>query len=237
MILCKKNIPTHVAIIMDGNGRWAKLRDKSRVFGHRRGVKSLKEIIDFSIKYKLKILTLYAFSTENWSRPYIEVYELMRLFNFSIKNQMYILNNKNVCVKIIGDRNRLSLKLCKNISKIEILTQNNTGLKLNIAINYGGKWDIINSVKKIINDIDKKIININNISEKKFVNYLCLGNLPSVDLLIRTGGEKRISNFLLWQIAYSELFFSDILWPDFKYTDLLNILNSFSKRKRRFGNV
>ncbi len=237
MILYIKNIPKHVAIIMDGNGRWAKLRGKSRIFGHKVGVRSLKKIIDFSISFKLNILTLYAFSTENWSRPYFEVLELMKLFNFSINNQMNNLHKNNVCVKIIGDRNKLPLNLCKNINKIEYLTKHNNGLKLNIAINYGGKWDIIYSIKKIFNNIKNNLFNINEINEEKFSKYLCLSNLHPVDLLIRTGGEKRISNFLLWQIAYSELFFTDILWPDFKYTDFLFILNDFSKRKRRFGKI
>ncbi len=232
-----KNIPKHIAIIMDGNGRWAEKKGKSRIIGHRYGVLSLKKIINFSINYKLNILTLYAFSIENWSRPYLEVYELMKLFTISIRNVMYELHKKNVCVKIIGNRNRLPYKLKININKIESLTKDNKGLKLNIAINYSGKWDIITCIKKIFFKIENNLIKSNQINENIIVENLCLGYLPDIDLLIRTGGEKRISNFFLWKIAYSELFFTDILWPDFECSDFLEILNNFSKRKRKFGNI
>ncbi len=232
-----KKKPFHIAIIMDGNGRWAQKRGKSRIIGHRYGALSLKKIINFSIKKKINILTLYAFSTENWSRPYLEVLELMKLFTFSIKNFMYELHEKNVCVNIIGDRKKLSKNLVFYINKIEFLTKNNKGLILNIAINYSGKWDLVNCVKKIYFLIKKKKIKINDINENFVNNNLCLSNLPDIDLLIRTGGEKRISNFFLWKIAYSELFFTDILWPDFSSEDFLNILNNFSKRNRRFGKI
>ncbi len=232
-----KKKPFHIAIIMDGNGRWAKKRGKSRIIGHRYGVLSLKKIINFSINYKLNILTLYAFSIENWSRPYLEILELMRLFTFSIKNIMYELHEKNVCVNIIGDRNKLPRNLVFYINKIEFLTKNNKGLILNVAINYSGKWDIVNCVKKIFYQIKKKNIDINRINEDFVNKNLCLNNLPDIDLLIRTGGEKRISNFFLWKIAYSELFFTDILWPDFNCNDFLKILNDFSKRNRRFGKI
>ncbi len=227
----------HIAIIMDGNGRWAKKRGKSRIVGHKYGVLSLKKIIDFSINRKLNILTLYAFSIENWSRPDSEVTELMNLFTFSINNVMHELHEKNVCVKIIGDRNRLPKKLILNINKIEYLTFNNKGLKLNIAINYSGKWDIVCCIKKISSQIKNKLIDVNDINEYIVNKNLCLNNSPDIDLLIRTGGEKRISNFFLWKIAYSELFFTNILWPDFSCKDFLKILNIFFKRDRRFGGI
>ncbi len=231
------NKPKHIAIIMDGNGRWAEKKGKSRIIGHRYGVLSLKKIINFSINYKINILTLYAFSIENWSRPYLEVCELMKLFTVSIKNVMYELHRKKVCVKIVGNRNGLPKNLRININKIEFLTKNNKGLKLNIAINYSGKWDIINCIQKIFHKIKNNLINGNDINENIVVQNLCLGYLPDIDLLIRTGGEKRISNFFLWKIAYSEFFFTDILWPDFKCSDFLDILKDFSKRERKFGNI
>ncbi len=227
----------HVAIIMDGNGRWAKKRGKSRIIGHKYGVLSLKKIVDFSISWKLDILTLYAFSIENWSRPYLEVTELMNLFTFSIKNIMFELHKKDVCVKIIGDRNKLPKELILNINKIESLTFNNKGLKLNIALNYSGKWDIVCCVKNISLQVKNKLIDINDIDENIVNKNLCLNNLPDIDLLIRTGGEKRISNFFLWKISYSELFFTNILWPDFSCKDFLKILNVFFKRERRFGGI
>ncbi len=223
----------HIAIIMDGNGRWAIKRGLSRILGHKKGLHSLVKIINFSINNKLNILTLYAFSTENWSRSELEISELMRLFSLTIKKLMYFLHNRNVCVNIIGNKNRFYFSLKKNIENIQILTKNNSGLKLNIAIDYGGKWDIVNCIKKII----KKNIGFKNINEKLVKKNLCLGNLPSVDLLIRTGGEKRISNFLLWQIAYAEFFFINILWPDFKCINFKNILNNFFLRNRRFGKI
>ncbi len=235
MFIKEKNKLKHVAIIMDGNGRWASNKGLSRILGHKKGLKSLKDIINFSVKYKLNILTLYAFSTENWKRPYLEVFELMRLFSLSIENQMYSLNKKNICVKIIGNRTKFSNILKNNINEIEYLTKNNTGLKLNIAIDYSGKWDILNCIKNIFLNFKKNILNINEIDEKLIEKNLCLGYLPPVDLLIRTGGEKRISNFLLWQIAYSELFFIDTLWPDFTHIEFLNIIKSFNNRNRKFG--
>ncbi len=225
----------HIAIIMDGNSRWAIKKGLSRILGYKKGLKSLRKIINFSIINKLNILTLYAFSTENWSRSDLEISKLMKLFSLSIKNQMYILHNKNVCVNIIGNKSKLHLNLQENIKKIQILTKNNKGLKLNIAINYGGKWDIVNCIKKIIKKSNKNIFYTKKINENLVKKNLCLGSLPPVDLLIRTGGEKRISNFLLWQIAYAEFFFINILWPDFKCIDFKNILNNFFLRNRRFG--
>ncbi len=236
-MLYNKNFLKHIAIIMDGNGRWANKHNVSRILGHKKGLKTVYQIIDFAIRKKINILTLYAFSTENWSRPKLEVFELIRLFSLTIKNKMYELNNKNICVKIIGRKNKFHYSLRENIKKIEFLTRNNVGLKLNIAMDYGGRWDITNGIKKILLKFKKGLINLNKINENFVNKNLCLGNLPSVDLVIRTGGEKRISNFLLWQISYSELFFTDILWPDFNELDFLKILNCFYKRERRFGKI
>ncbi len=226
----------HIAIIMDGNGRWALSKGVSRILGHKKGLKSLNKIINFSIKFNLNILTLYAFSTENWSRPYLEVFELMRMFYLTINKSMYYLHNKNVCVKIIGNKSNFCNTMLNSINKIELLTKNNSGLKLNIAIDYGGKWDILNCFKKIIYKFNNNILNIN-INKKIIEENLCLGNLPPVDILIRTGKEKRISNFLLWQIAYSEIFFIDILWPDFKCINYFNIINEYFSRNRKFGKI
>ncbi len=237
MNINNKKIPKHIAIIMDGNGRWANIRKKNRIYGHREGLKSLNKIIDYVIKIKLNVLTLYAFSSENWNRPYLEVNELMKLFYLSIKRKTYYLHKKNVCVKIIGDKYNLPSYLYKNIVKIEYLTRHNSGLKLNIAINYGGRWDIINCIKKIIDKIFCKIISLSKINDIIVSKNLCLGNIIPVDLVIRTGGEKRISNFLLWQIAYSELYFTDVLWPDFNIDDFLRAIENFSFRDRRFGKI
>ncbi len=235
--LCNKKIPNHIAIIMDGNGRWANLRNKPRFYGHKKGVKNITKIINFSINYNINILTLYAFSTENWNRPYNEVYNLMKLFSLVLKKYSFFLNKKKVCVNIIGDRNRLPNFLYNDILNIELITKNNLGLKLNIAINYGGRWDIVNFIRNIFYKIKNNLINLNELNEKFITNNLCLGKLSPVDLVIRTGGEKRISNFLLWQIAYSELFFFDKLWPDFSICDFLFVLDNFSKRKRKFGKL
>ncbi len=231
----KKNNIKHVAIIMDGNGRWAKNKGKSRIYGHRKGVESVYDIINFSVSYNLEILTLYAFSTENWKRPYIEVNELMRLFSVALDNYMYKLNDCNICIKVIGDVVMLPYNLCKKIKKVEYLTKDNCGLKLNIALNYGGKWDILCCIKNIIQKVENNMININSINEATVEENLCSRYLPDIDLIIRTGGEKRLSNFFLWQTVYSEFFFTDVLWPDFKSNDFLFALNSFYDRKRKYG--
>ncbi len=231
------NKPKHVAIIMDGNGRWASSKGLSRILGYKMGLKVVNEIIDFSVIYKLYSLTLYVFSTENWFRPKLEVSELMRIFSISIKNKIDYFVKKNICVKIIGNKKNFYFNLYKNIKKVEKVTKNNNGLKLNLAIDYSGKWDFLNCVKRVVRKIIKKKSLINKINEDFISKNLCLYNQPPVDLVIRTGGEKRISNFLLWQIVYSELFFIDKLWPDFNKSDFVFILNSFLKRRRKFGKI
>ncbi|MCV2518647.1 MAG: polyprenyl diphosphate synthase [Candidatus Lightella neohaematopini] len=235
MLLSNINIPKHIAIIMDGNRRWAKIRGKLSIFGHKRGVQSAKRAIEFAITNNFNVLTLYAFSSENWNRPISEVKSLMNLFKYSLKNGIYNLHNKKVKLKIIGDTSKFEKTLKKLIYNSEKLTKNNNGLNLNIAINYGGRWDIIQGIKKIINKVQKGLIHPNQINEQTLCQVISMNDLDPVDLVIRTGGEYRISNFLLWQIAYSELFFTDVLWPDFDENIFFNAIKFFSQRNRRFG--
>ncbi|MCU4136986.1 di-trans,poly-cis-decaprenylcistransferase [Buchnera aphidicola (Sitobion miscanthi)] len=227
--------PYHVAIIMDGNGRWANQQGKIRILGHKEGFKAVRKAIKFSIKKKIKILTLYAFSSENWNRPSCEINSLMELFLFALDSEIKNLKKYNIKLKVIGDITYFNKKLQKSIYNAEQLTLNNTGLILNIAANYGGRWDIIKGVKKIINKVQQGVLQINNIKENTLTQHLSTRKLLPVDLVIRTGGEKRISNFLLWEIAYSELYFTDVLWPDFDHNIFQNAINSFISRERRFG--
>ncbi|BBA84729.1 ditrans polycis-undecaprenyl-diphosphate synthase ((2E 6E)-farnesyl-diphosphate specific) [endosymbiont of Euscepes postfasciatus] len=232
-----KNIINHVAIIADGNGRWANINGKSRYFGHKEGLKSIMKIINISIYYHIKALTLYVFSTENWKRPETEVNYLMDLFKKTLKKQIYKLNNKNIKLNIIGEKIEFNKELRTYIYESENITKNNTGLILNIAANYGGKWDIIQCIKKIFYKIKNKKISIEDINESIINKNISTYNSPPIDLLIRTGGELRISNFLLWQIAYSELYFTKTLWPDFDKFNFEEALISFYKRTRKFGNL
>ncbi|QJC34900.1 polyprenyl diphosphate synthase [Enterobacteriaceae endosymbiont of Donacia piscatrix] len=240
-IILQKNInnihyyPKHIAIIMDGNRRWAKKNKKLKYLGHKKGVKTVKKIIGLSLKYKIKALTLYAFSSENWKRSNQEIKFLMNLFQKILDIEAVNLKKQDIRLKIIGNINQLNFSLQKSITKAELLTKNNNKLLLNIAINYGGRWDIINSIKKIAFKIYNRILHPNDINENMINNYICLNNIFPVDLVIRTGGEHRISNFLIWQIAYSELYFTQTLWPDFNEYDFKQALNFFRKRHRRFG--
>ncbi|WP_284443386.1 polyprenyl diphosphate synthase [Buchnera aphidicola] len=227
--------PRHVAIIMDGNGRWANKKGKMRIFGHKEGFKAVKEAIRFSIINDLKILTLYAFSSENWNRPLFEIKSLMELFSYALESEIKNLKKYNIRFKVIGDITYFNKKLQNSIHNVEQMTSNNSGLILNIAANYGGRWDIVQSIKKIIHKVQRGILNVNNIKEKTFSEYLSTSKLLPVDLVIRTGGEKRISNFLLWQIAYSELYFTDVLWPDFNHYVFQQAIDAFISRERRFG--
>lgn len=229
------NYPRHIAIIMDGNRRWAKKQGKMCIIGHRAGFKALKKTIKFSILKKLEILTLYAFSSENWNRSLFEVEYLMELFSSVLNSEMNNFNKYNIRFKVIGDVTLFSKKLQHSIHHAEKITLNNNGLILNIAANYGGRWDIIQSVKKIIDQVQKGLLHINTIKEETLSQYLSTHQLLPVDLVIRTGGEKRISNFLLWQIAYSELYFTDVLWPDFNQDVFQDAIDSFRSRERRFG--
>jgi len=232
-------MPSHIAVIMDGNGRWAKNKLLPRLVGHNKGLDSVKKIIECSIKYKIKTLTLYAFSTENWKRPIKEVEGLLKLFSQSISKESKKIHSNNIRLKFIGNVSILSKKLQEKIKKIENETSRNTSLILNIALNYGGRLDIVNSVNTFYKTKTKtktktKIIKI---TEKNITNGLYTKGQPDVDLLIRTGGEQRISNFLLWQIAYAELYFSKKLWPDFNEKVFVDALYFFQNTERKFGSI
>lgn len=228
-------MPRHVAIIMDGNGRWAKKQGKMRIFGHKAGVKSVRRAVIFAVNNKFDALTLYAFSSENWSRPPQEVMALMELFVWALESEIKSLHKHNVRLKVIGDVSRFNPRLQARIQHAEEMTQQNNGLILSIAANYGGRWDIIQAVKKIAGQVQKSLLCPEQIQEDTLSQCLCLNDLPPVDLVIRTGGEHRISNFLLWQVAYAEFYFSDVLWPDFDKHVFEGAIHAFSHRERRFG--
>jgi undecaprenyl diphosphate synthase len=230
-----KNIPKHIAIIMDGNGRWAKSKKLPRIAGHREGVKTVRKITQFCGEIGVKTLTLFTFSSENWNRPKSEVDALMTLLVNSLKKEVDALNKNNVRFSTIGIISELSNKVQKEISHTEKLTQNNTGLNLNLALNYGGRQEIVDVVKKVSKSVKEGLIDINNIDEATIEQNLYSKNCPDLDVLIRTGAEARVSNFLLWQIAYSELFLSDVFWPSFSKNDLLTIIHDYQCRERRFG--
>ncbi len=223
--------PQHIAIIMDGNGRWAKKRLLPRISGHRRGLESVKTVITQCQKLNIPFLTLFAFSTENWLRPTQEVDFLMSLFQDSIKKESSSLIKNNIRFKLIGDRKPFPKKLIDKIKDLENLTEKNTGLTLSIAINYGGRWDIVNAV----NEYRKKNHFKKPFTQKNLIQNLSLNFAPDPDLLIRTGGEKRISNFLIWQFSYTELYFTETLWPDFNEKAFISALIEFQKRERRYG--
>lgn len=227
--------PEHVAIIMDGNGRWAKKRSLPRVAGHRAGVKTLRRLIEHAVKLELSCITVYAFSRENWQRPEKEVDLLMDLFMTALSSEVKDLHKNNVCLKFIGDRSEFSDKLQNSIHQSESLTSSNSGLSLNIAANYSGRWDIIQACKKISEDITANKIHASDIDEAVFNNKLALANDIEPDLFIRTGGEQRVSNYFLWQLAYTELYFIDTLWPDFGAEQFDIALDWFASRQRRFG--
>ena len=231
-----KNIkPDHIAIIMDGNGRWASNKKKSRRYGHKKGASTAKDIVKIAGSNKIKYLTLYAFSTENWGRPTKEVRLLMSLFIETLENEIDELNSNNVSIRFIGDRENLSKKLRDKMKNAEKITLDNTGLNLYVALAYGARWDILNAIKGIVSRVKENQLDESKIDENILSSHLQLGNIPDPDLLIRTGGEKRISNFLLWNIAYTELFFCDCLWPEFNEKEFSDALSFYSKRKRRFG--
>lgn len=231
----KAVLPQHIAVVMDGNGRWANKRHLPRVAGHKTGVDATRKIVENCAKKNIKALTIFAFSSENWDRPEAEVNSIMALFVSTLSAEVKKLHKKNVCVKFIGDRSRFSEKLQKSIDESEQLTANNTGLRLNIAANYGGRNDIVNTCKLLINEIQSNKIAIQDIDEALFGSLISLNDIPAPDLFIRTGGEQRISNFLIWQLAYTELYFVDTLWPDFLDEDFEKALSWFAGRQRRFG--
>ena len=231
------HLPNHVAIIMDGNGRWAKKIGRKRTFGHENGTKSVRECIDQSIKLGIKNLTLYVFSTENWNRPKYEVKALMDLLVYSLDKERINLIDNGIKLNVIGNIEALNDKPKSKLKSIISETKNNKKLNLNLAISYGSKQEIVNAIREVSNKVKNNIISSKNIDENIINEHLYTRNLPNVDLLIRTGGEKRVSNFLLWQIAYAEMYFTDVLWPDFKREDFMKALDDYQKRERRFGKI
>ena len=231
----KLKVPQHIAIIMDGNGRWAKQQGENRIYGHYEGVNSVRDVVEGAGQVGVKYITLYAFSTENWNRPKEEVDALMELLVSTISMETPQLNKKNVRLQAIGNLNSLPPACLAELNESIDLTATNTGLTLVLALSYSSKWEIINAVKQIVVDVKNGTINSDDITEKNIENYLCTKHIPDPELMIRTSGEHRISNFLLWQIAYSEFYFTDVLWPDFKEEDLYDAIISYQKRERRFG--
>lgn len=231
----RENLPKHVAVIMDGNGRWAKTFGKKRIFGHTNGIDSVRETIESCVELEIKNLTLYVFSVDNWKRPKSEVNALMKLLVRSVKNELEDINKNNIRMRIIGSLDQLPKSVKSELVDASNLTIKNDGLNLNLAISYGSKSEIINALKQIIEKVKKNIISIENIDEKIINEHLYTKISKDVDLLIRTGGEFRLSNFLLWQNSYAELLFYDMLWPDFRKKDFYDSILTFQKRNRRFG--
>lgn len=236
-LIIKEKIPHHVAIIMDGNGRWAQSRGNMRVFGHQNGVESVRQVVEAAGELGIDYLTLYAFSTENWNRPRMEVEALMGLLVNAIQNETENLHEKNVRLTAIGELDSLPEAVRKQFQSSIDYTAGNTGLTLVIALSYSGRWEITTAVKKIVDDVQKGTLDPNIIDSCIFETYLNTSNIPDPELLIRTSGERRISNFLLWQLAYTELYFSPVLWPDFRKKDLYEAIIDFQRRDRRFGRV
>ena len=229
------SIPEHIAIIMDGNGRWAEKKGMPREFGHQNGVRSVKKIVEEANNCKIQYLTLYTFSVENWERPGNEVATLMSLLVQTLKDEFEELQSNNIRLNSIGDIESLPQEVSEELKNIIENTKNNSGMVLTLALSYGGKQEIFNAVKNISQKVKNGIICLDNFDDSIINDHLYTKNLPNVDLLIRTGGEQRISNFLLWQIAYAELYFTDIYWPDFSQQDFTNAIIEYQKRERRFG--
>lgn len=231
----RNNVPRHIAIIMDGNGRWAKKRGMRRTFGHQNAIKAVRDAIEACDDLGIPYLTLYAFSSENWSRPLEEVSFLMSLLVKSLKKELDELNKNNIKLNTIGHLEKLPEKVKKELNSVIDATQNNTKAVLTLALSYGSKDEILSAVKGIAQDVKQGSLNIEDISEEVFSSHLYTNDLPDIDLMIRTSGETRISNFLLWQIAYAELYFTPVLWPDFRKKDLYQAVLNYQSRERRFG--
>jgi undecaprenyl diphosphate synthase len=229
------NIPQHIAIIMDGNGRWAKKQGKIRTAGHEAGTKSVRKIVEESVRLNIKYLTLYTFSTENWNRPKYEINALMQILVNSLNKEEPTLNKNNIRLHAIGHLDQLKKDIKKQLMQVIDNTSKNDGLNLVLALSYSAKWEIIEAVKTIAEEVKQNKLESNDITKNLFKDYLCTKNIPDPDLLIRTGGEQRISNFLLWQIAYSELYFTPCLWPDFDEKALKEAIIDYQNRERRFG--
>lgn len=231
------NVPQHIAIIMDGNGRWAAKRGMPRNYGHTQGSKTVEVICEDAYKMGVKYLTVYAFSTENWSRPKSEIDALMKLLRNYMKTCIKTATKNNMRVRVIGDKTGLDADIRERILELEEVSKNNTGLNFQIAINYGGRDEIIRAVKKLVKDKEKNKFNFEDIDEKLFEEYLDTNDIPDPDLLIRTSGELRLSNFLMWQLAYSEFYITDVLWPDFTKDELSKAIEQYNSRERRYGGV
>jgi len=236
-LIDKKRLPQHIAIIMDGNGRWAKRHNRRRIVGHLEGTKAIKRIVKFSGEIGIRILTLFAFSTENWNRPKREVRALMNLLYKFLRQETNSLQKNNIKLIVSGQVERLPAKVRVELSKTIDATRENSGLILNLALSYGGREEIVRACREIAKQISNESKKLKDIDEQSFNNYLYTTGLPDPDLLIRTSGEFRISNFLLWQIAYSEIYVTPVLWPDFNRRDLLLALIDYQNRERRFGRV
>ncbi|NOZ36813.1 MAG: isoprenyl transferase [Gammaproteobacteria bacterium] len=232
-----RELPRHVAIIMDGNGRWAKAQRKPRIIGHRRGVETVREVVKACRELEIEVLTLFAFSSENWRRPAKEVSLLMDLFFIALDREVKKLHRNNIKLRVIGDHSAFPERIQNRILKAEALTADNDGLLLNVAANYGGKWDILQAVQKLMAKAVAGEIPASTITNEMIEAELSMSELPDPDLFIRTGGEQRISNFLIWQLAYTELYFTDTLWPAFDRNAFDKALASFAGRQRRFGHT
>lgn len=228
-------LPQHIAIIMDGNGRWAKRQGENRIFGHENGVKSVRDTVEAAAEIGVKFLTLYAFSTENWNRPQEEVMALMQLLVHTISAETETLNKNNIRLEAIGDLKSLPADCFNELQEAIQNTKNNSRMTLVLALSYSSRWEIIHAVKEIAQQIENKKISSSEINETTIQNFLCTNNMPDPELMIRTSGEHRISNFLLWQLAYAELYFTDKLWPDFRKEDLYEAILDYQTRERRFG--
>ncbi|MGZ4033324.1 MAG: isoprenyl transferase [Bacteroidia bacterium] len=228
-------LPQHIAIIMDGNGRWAKQQGEQRIFGHENGVKSVRETVEAAAELGVKYLTLYAFSTENWNRPKEEVLALMQLLVHTISSETKTLNENKIRLQAIGDLKSLPLDCFHELNEAIEKTKNNSRTTLVLALSYSSRWEIINAVKEIAEQIENKTLSSSEITEETITSHLCTASMPEPELMIRTSGEHRISNFLLWQLAYAELYFTDKLWPDFRKEDLYEAILDYQNRERRFG--
>jgi undecaprenyl diphosphate synthase len=233
----RHNIPQHVAIIMDGNGRWARRRSLQRIFGHRNGVGAVRAAVEAAVEQGVKYLTLYTFSTENWNRPKVEINSLMSLLVDAIEKEEATLNRHNIKFTAIGNTSTLPLKVQDKLNEIIRSTEKNTGLTLVVALSYSGRWDIATAARQMCRDVEQGNLNVDDVNEALFASYLSTSSMPDPDLFIRTGGDLRVSNFLLWQIAYSELYFTPVLWPDFGKQHFTEAVEEFQKRERRFGRV
>jgi undecaprenyl diphosphate synthase len=230
-------IPAHVAVIMDGNGRWAKMRSQPRHAGHRAGAKAVRNTVETAARRGVSFLTLFAFSSENWQRPADEVSSLMTLFLEALQREIDDLHRNNVKLRFVGERRKLQARLVRKIEAAEARTAGNDGLFLTVAVAYGGRWDILNAARGLATQVERRDIQASDIDEERFSGQLALAGIPDPDLLIRTGGEQRISNFLLWNLAYAELYFCDCLWPDFDEQEFDRALLTYANRQRRYGHT